>query len=530
MAMAPDMVTEFGLLPMPTSKVRCHSSGSQTARERQRMHISCGYNYLTERKDELAQVRTLPSPSALARELSLTPRFDINARLPPKKTPPVLASSIHRGAFWKAPSPMEKASHAYQWVPVHVRQLDPACGGRQSIRALEEHAVGTYVTTLTLNIRKETFEKATAHFLRLDPTHFMPNSGKPWCYLLNGNSPFVVLRGVVTRVGRPRERGELAQPLMVGRLPEGYRPLQPLRFAALARQAEDTGGHSSRLVTLTALPSGEIVTEVGPGGRDEVTVGSSIDLSAIRFSTGRGISLIDDVCLHICDVGGTRIAGLQGELSERCFELHGRKLVALLPESCRPPQKTHFVVSGTCGGFHLMAVRPTTTYTAGGNGDLVWQDGKWNRDIISMNGIMFEVAAASLQFPNPLEERSITEGQAIAIMDFQKYLIRRFGTIESAWNQAFDTDGSGSVNFTEFGLGCKAAGYVGNASRLWAALDEDLSGSISVEELGLDADELLATVRAKAEGRESPAEAKTLLPRGSLRKSLMRPSILSIHM
>jgi len=228
-------------------------------------------------------------------------------------------------------------------------------------------------------------------------------------------------------------------------------------------------------------------------------VGGSIDLSAIRFSIGKGISLIDDVTLHICDVAGTRIAGLQGTLSERCFEIHGRKLVALLPESCRPPEQTDFVVSGTNGGFHLMRVRPSTTHAAHGDGDLVWQDGKWNRDVIAMNGIMFEVATSSLGLPNPLQERTITEGQAIAIMDFQKYLIRRFGCFRAAWDMAFDTDHSGIVNFTEFGLGCKHSGYVGNASRLWAVLDADLSGAISLQELCMDAETLLASIRAKSE-------------------------------
>merc|ERR1712087_81274 len=75
------------------------------------------------------------------------------------------------------------------------------------------------------------------------------------------------------------------------------------------------------------------------------------------------------------------------------------------------------------------------------------------------------------------------ESLTIFVTDFQNFLIRKFGSIEVAWHVAFDTDGSGSINFTEFGLGCKASGYVGNATRLWAALDEDRSGEISLDEL-----------------------------------------------
>lgn len=87
--------------------------------------------------------------------------------------------------------------------------------------------------------------------------------------------------------------------------------------------------------------------------------------------------------------------------------------------------------------------------------------------------------------------------------------MRKFGSIEEAWTYAFDTDGSGSVNFTEFGLGCKAAGYVGNATRLWAALDEDRSGEISLEELGAEG-EGGAVVPSLTNGRASRASEASL--------------------
>lgn len=136
----------------------------------------------------------------------------------------------------------------------------------------------------------------------------------------------------------------------------------------------------------------------------------------------------------------------------------------------------------------------------------MWKDGKWNRDTISLNGIMYEVAPGALQHPNPLESREITESQVIAILDFQKYIMRRFGSIRNAWDHSFDADHDGIVNFTEFGLGCKAAGYVGNASRLWAAFDQDLSGTITVEELDMDAEGLLAKVRKERKAGGVPTD------------------------
>merc|ERR1712083_630992 len=74
------------------------------------------------------------------------------------------------------------------------------------------------------------------------------------------------------------------------------------------------------------------------------------------------------------------------------------------------------------------------------------------------------------------------------VEDFQKFLVRRFGCVEDAWSKAFDTDFSGSINFTEFCCGCKMSGYVGNVTRLWAALDDDRSGEISLDELSIGVD------------------------------------------
>merc|ERR1712187_679635 len=106
-----------------------------------------------------------------------------------------------------------------------------------------------------------------------------------------------------------------------------------------------------------------------------------------------------------------------------------------------------------------------------------------------MGGMMFEVASEVVNI-STLSTKWTGETLKVFVKDFQNFLIRKFGSIELAWAEAFDTDGSGSINFTEFGLGCKASGYVGNATRLWAALDSDYSGEISMAELNTGVTEM----------------------------------------
>jgi len=77
--------------------------------------------------------------------------------------------------------------------------------------------------------------------------------------------------------------------------------------------------------------------------------------------------------------------------------------------------------------------------------------------------------------------------KVIVLTEFQDYVTRKYGSVENAWHQAFDTDGNGHINFTEFGFGCKNAGYAGNVSRVWALLDIDQSGEITMDELAVEA-------------------------------------------
>eukprot|EP00927_Polykrikos_kofoidii_P065458 TRINITY_DN61204_c0_g1_i1.p1 TRINITY_DN61204_c0_g1~~TRINITY_DN61204_c0_g1_i1.p1 ORF type:complete len:450 (+),score=62.45 TRINITY_DN61204_c0_g1_i1:39-1388(+) len=360
---------------------------------------------------------------------------------------------------------------SYHWRPVQLKEHAQADD--------MSFFVGNYVTTLTMDIARHTYEGAASHFMRLEPTHFT-SKGSLWCYLIGGS--FVVCSGTV--VGRCLQRGV---PTRISRLPANLRPRHELTFAALSREAYNVSGHvayTSHLVTLVVTPDGWVnllATRESEG---------AIDISAIRFCTQGGISLIDEVTLHTVDVGGTRMVSLQGTLTERFFTVHSFKPLGLLPESCRPPRDLSFVVSGnSAGGFHLLEAKPK--FDRGCGGELMWRDSIWNHDQINLTGVMFEVSADVLHV-STLSSQWTGESLQVFVRDFQNFLIRKFGSIEKAWMVAFDTDGSGSVNFTEFGLGCKSSGYVGNATRLWAALDSDRSGEISLDELNMGLHETLA--------------------------------------
>mmetsp|Transcript_55620 Transcript_55620/g.143274 ORF Transcript_55620/g.143274 Transcript_55620/m.143274 type:complete len:514 (-) Transcript_55620:288-1829(-) len=443
----------------------------------------------SQRRAALGDVKPPSRPSSTPGHLSARIRKLRGLPLPAEA--PVqsarLPASIRSGIASKAPLPADPASSAYQWTPVYVRMDEPACAAKKDFKNLASFGAGCYVNTLTMNIRKETYN-AAAHLFQLDRERWIVQGGRPWVYRLRGSIPFIICNGVV--VLADTSETDSGKPLVIGKLPEGLRPGLPLRFAALARQRTVFDSTSSKLVSLVALPSGLLTVEAGPGGQGALQPGCTIDLSAVRFCIGNGISLIDDLRCHICDVGGTRLVCLQGTLAERRFVTEGRKHLALLPESCQPQAETAFVVAGENGGFHLLSVRPHSS--VGDTGDVIWRDSKWNRDVISLNGVMFEVSPKALANPNPMIQHELTEGVLISLVDFQKYLKTRFGNIQNAWTTAFDTDQSGAINFTEFGLGCKAAGYVGSPTRLWSALDEDLSGEISVEELSMPADQKLA--------------------------------------
>lgn len=269
---------------------------------------------------------------------------------------------------------------------------------------------------------------------------------------------------------------------MIARLPEGLRPTRPLLFAALARDVFEDGGRtviSSSLATIMVTPDGEI-TKLG-GGTPE----ASIDLSAIRFCTDRGISLVDEVSVHAVDIAGSRLVTLQGVLLERSWQHGGvKKQLATLPESCRPAKDLHFIVPGMSReGYHLVYVRPTTA--AGSAGEIMWKDSIWIRDRINLTGVMFEVSqdVLSLRLHKTDEEMEVAK-QAL-MQDLHRRIVKKYGSIDFGLKKAFSITEADELNFTQFVAGTKLLGYPGHMTRLWSMLDEDQGGSVSYEELDI---------------------------------------------
>ncbi|CAK0893989.1 unnamed protein product [Prorocentrum cordatum] len=181
---------------------------------------------------------------------------------------------------------------------------------------------------------------------------------------------------------------------------------------------------------LLARPDGLIVQVGGP------CAGTSIDVGAVRFFQDRGISLADEVSLHVLDVAGTRIVNLQGSLRQKEFRGCCRAALAKLPVSCRPPGSLVFITAGDGpGAFNMIGLTPHTGSSEHGHGgELHWRDSFWRRDKLNMSGVTFEVdpavlsvvhqvrtgeeAAAGRQFRfRYLRDACTGEGQAVATRD-----------------------------------------------------------------------------------------------------------------
>mmetsp|Transcript_93625 Transcript_93625/g.166591 ORF Transcript_93625/g.166591 Transcript_93625/m.166591 type:complete len:498 (+) Transcript_93625:66-1559(+) len=384
----------------------------------------------------------------------------------------------------------ERIQSTYHWRPIQVKEHEDRSNHDPG------YTFGTYVNTLSYNISVQTLSNAKPLQIRLEPKNFTPQ-GSLWCYLAGDG--MIICQGVVIGACPKIHDPENGRNIRIARLPVEARPRRGLQFAALSREAYDVGGHvtyTSSLVTLTVTPDGWIC------GVSRNEMEGAIDLSAVRFCINGGISLTDEVSIHTADIGHSRLVCLQGTLSDRFFVVDSKKPLAMLPESCRPPEEIPFIVSGSGpGSFNLMIARPLRG--GGIGGDLMWRDGVWNHDVVHTSGIMYEVAADAMPF-SLVNASWAPEILMVFVGEFQKFLVAKFGSIEDAWEEAFDTDGSGEINFTEFSLGCKKAGYVGNATRLWAALDEDRGGSISLDEL--QADKFVDLSYGRDDGAQPPPQ------------------------
>lgn len=397
----------------------------------------------------------------------------------------------------------------YAWTPVQVRTHEKSYEDARQF-------IGTYIDSLSVDF---TFDGAEQFPLELATGVVAPaGSPGPCCSHIGEN--LIVCKGVVLgKASREPDDSGSCRNLRIAKLPDGLRPDSTLQFAALMREASlisNTNLVSCRahLVTLAVTPDGWIhALSSHDAGLSREQSMCAIDLSAVRFCTKGGISLVDDVRLLHCEVAGTRLVVLQGMLSLKKFNRDNKGPLALLPESCRPPHQLHFVTAGArTGGFHLVSMNPTDAYGVGCGVTLLWQDCIWSMDQLSLSGIIYEVTPEALEH-SMFDFCWSWESSRIFIKEFQGLLTRRYGSIERAWHEVFDTNEDGSINFTEFGLGCKAAGYVGNVMKLWAALDDDFSGDISLDELGQECQ--LAGVSSVMPEATPPSRSNALTPNRS---------------
>jgi hypothetical protein len=336
--------------------------------------------------------------------------------------------------------------------------------------------------------------------VRVEKANFAAvQGGAVWCYLLGGMC--VILKGIV--VGRKSaSSSSTARDNLIARLPEGVRPTRPLLFTALARDVGEEGGRpviNSSLATILVTPDGDI-TKLAGGSKE-----ATLDLSAIRFCTDRGISLVDEVSVHAVDIAGSRLVTLQGVLLERSWQHGGvKKQLATLPESCRPAQDLHFIVPGISReGYHLVHVRPDSKNA----GEILWKDSIWIRDRINLTGVMFEVSPDVLGLRVHKTEEEMEVSKQALMQDLHRRIVKKYGSVNYGLKKAFCITEADELNFTQFVAGTKLLGYPGHMTRLWSILDEDQGGSVSYEEL---AHSIYANIREKLQVQQSCLPDETL--------------------
>jgi len=82
-----------------------------------------------------------------------------------------------------------------------------------------------------------------------------------------------------------------------------------------------------------------------------------------------------------------------------------------------------------------------------------------------------------------------------AAQQFREVLLRECGTPLNAWRTVLDTDDSNFVTWDEFKDGCKKIGFKGNMGGVWRHFDDDISGSITLNEFDPDSAELLSSFK-----------------------------------
>ena len=83
--------------------------------------------------------------------------------------------------------------------------------------------------------------------------------------------------------------------------------------------------------------------------------------------------------------------------------------------------------------------------------------------------------------------------------DVKRHLLHVYKSYLKAWRSVLDMDSSNRCTWTEFQAACRKIGFMGDVAGAWRALDSDLSGSITLQEVDKESSNVLATFKAWAD-------------------------------
>lgn len=332
----------------------------------------------------------------------------------------------------------------FRWVPVQVKELE------------DNFFRGVYVNSLSLRFRLG--HEVPWKRLDVDATKLFCESPVSFCLI---DSNVVMCRGLVVRTQSTPYTGMICQ------LPPSVHPSSAMIFAVLCREPNS----QLSLKTVAVNRDGMILGSLQPG--------CALDLSGIRFAMHGGFPLIDGIQLFSCKVGSQRFGILQGRTSTRFFHVSEDRALASIPADFTPSQRIAFAIPGAReGGFHLLHLEPGTQ-----GGQLQWSDAVWNRDELEISGVIFEMLGDVNCLPSALVSSWSEARRGIVLMDFHKLLLSKYGSLNLAWEEAFDIDDYGCVDFAQFSLGCRRVKYCGNVCRLWSMLDPRNTGAVTFDSL-----------------------------------------------
>lgn len=109
----------------------------------------------------------------------------------------------------------------------------------------------------------------------------------------------------------------------------------------------------------------------------------------------------------------------------------------------------------------------------------------WRGDLDAMKPMDKAKAslAARLRAEQELREKRM---EASDWSTLKKNLVRKYGTITSAWRQGLDQNGNGRLSFVEFCKQVRNLGFSGNIQQVFRELDTDASGIITFNEVDSD--------------------------------------------